>query len=116
MGQEITGCLAPSKLYGIVASGTPVLAIVPKGNAVWRMVERERLGWTVEPGDRDGIARAVQAAAKVPCEDMLAMGHRGRELAERLFDKQICCRQFEAVLSQDESLVMDEVPRLVASG
>jgi len=114
MGQEIMGCLAPSKLYGILASGTPVLAIVPKGNAVWRLVESERLGWTVEPGDRSGIARAIEAASKVPRENMLAMGQRGRELAERLYDKQVCCKQFEAVLSQSESFVMDELPSLVA--
>ena len=102
MGQEIVGCMAPSKLYGILASGTPVLAIVPKGNAVWRMVEREQLGWTVEPGDRDGIARAIQAAAQVPREDMLAMGQRGRELAERLYDKKVCCEQFEAILKGED--------------
>ena len=116
MGQEIMGCLAPSKLYGILASGTPVLAIVPKGNAVWRMVERERLGWTVEPGDRDGIARAIQAAAKVPRENMLAMGQRGRELAERLYDKKVCCEQFEAILRREDSFGVVEMPSLVGLG
>lgn len=116
MGQEIMGCMAPSKLYGILASGTPVLAIVPKGNAVWRMVEREQLGWTVEPGDRDGIARAIQDAAKVPRDDMLAMGQRGRELAERLYDKQVCCEQFEAILRGEENNEILELPIEEESG
>ena len=116
MGREIIGCMAPSKLYGILASGTPVLAIVPKGNAVWRMVEREQLGWTVEPGDRVGIARAIQAAAKVPREELLDMGQRGRELAERLYDKKVCCGLFEAILRGEENDGILELPIEEESG
>jgi colanic acid biosynthesis glycosyl transferase WcaI len=99
MDAAITGCLAPSKLYGILASGTPLLAIVPKGNAVWRLVENERIGWNVEPGDRNGIAEAIRNALKMERHELKAMGERGRALAERLYDKQICCESFEAVLN-----------------
>lgn len=99
MDQAITGCLAPSKLYGILASGTPVLAIVPKGNAVWRLVEQERLGWTVEPGDAAAIAKAIQEAESLDRNALAAMGQRGRVLAETLFDKRICCEAFERVVS-----------------
>ena len=99
MDQAITGCLAPSKLYGILASGTPVLAIVPKGNAVWRLVEQERLGWTVEPGDAAAIAKAIQEAESLDRNALAEMGLRGRVLAETLFDKRICCEAFERVVS-----------------
>ncbi len=97
MDQAITGCLAPSKLYGILASGTPVLAIVPKGNAVWRLVEQKKIGWTVEPGDRAGVATAIAEASLIAREELLAMGARGRTLAETLYDKRICCEAFEQV-------------------
>lgn len=100
MDQAITGCLAPSKLYGILASGTPVLAIVPKGNAVWRLVEQEKLGWTVEPGDVEAIAKAIQDAESLDRNTLVEMGQRGRVLAERLFDKRICCEAFERVIQQ----------------
>lgn len=99
MDAAITGCLAPSKLYGILASGTPVLAIVPKGNAVWRLVKKEGIGWNVEPGDRNGIAEAIRNSLRMERRELKAMGERGRALAERLYDKQICCESFEAVLN-----------------
>ena len=98
MDQAITGCLAPSKLYGILASGTAVLAIVPKGNAVWRLVEQEKIGWNVEPGDTAGIAQAIRNAESLDRSQLQAMGNRGRVLAETLFDKRICCEAFERVL------------------
>ena len=98
MDQAITGCLAPSKLYGILASGTPVLAIVPKGNAVWRLVEKERIGWKVEPGDTAGVAQAIRNAESLDRSQLLAMGNRGRVLAETLFDKRICCEAFEGIM------------------
>ena len=98
MDQSITGCLAPSKLYGILASGTPVLAIVPKGNAVWRLVEQEKIGWNVEPGDTAGIAQAIREAESLDRSQLQAMGNRGRVLAETLFDKRICCEAFEQVV------------------
>ena len=98
MDEAITGCLAPSKLYGILASGTPVLAIVPKNNAVWRLVESERLGWCVEPGDQIGIVNAVHDARSRSSSELQDMGARGRALAEKLFDKNVCCSSFEEVI------------------
>ena len=98
MDQAITGCLAPSKLYGILASGTPLLAIVPKGNAIWRLVEQEKLGWTVEPGDTEAIAKAIHEAESLDRRTLAEMGQRGRVLAETRFDKRICCEAFESVL------------------
>jgi colanic acid biosynthesis glycosyl transferase WcaI len=99
MDPAITGCLAPSKLYGILASGTPVLAIVPKGNAVWRFVESHQIGWCAEPQNLQSIAASIRVAAQTPREILLQMGMRGRSLAEQLFDKQLCCSQFEQLLS-----------------
>lgn len=100
MDQAITGCLAPSKLYGILASGTPVLAIAPKDNAVWRLVQKEKLGWNVQPGDRKAIANAICEAKQMHPNELREIGLRCRALAERLYDKQICCEAFEKVLNR----------------
>jgi glycosyltransferase involved in cell wall biosynthesis len=99
MDQSITGCLAPSKLYGILASATPILAIVPKHNAVWRLVEEHQLGWNVEPGDQKGIAQAIAQAANTDRARLKAIGERGRRLAMTAYDKAICCDAFEQVLT-----------------
>lgn len=98
MDGRITGCLAPSKLYGILASGTPVLAIVPPGSEVWRFVESERIGWTAEPGNTTQIAERIRAAAGTDPSELAAMGQRARQLATEKYDRAICCAAFEDVL------------------
>lgn len=100
MDQRITGCIAPSKLYGILGSGTPILAIVPYKSAVWRFVEEHQLGWIAEPGDTDAIAAAIADAAKCDAETMRRMGETGRRLAETEYDREKCCGRFEAILSE----------------
>lgn len=98
MDGRITGCLAPSKLYGILASGTPVLAIVPPGSEVWRFVESERIGWTAEPGNVAQIAQRIRTAAATDPTELAAMGERARQLAIEKYDREICCAAFEGML------------------
>lgn len=95
MDARITGCLAPSKLYGILASATPLLAIVPRNNAVWRFVEENGLGWCAEPGDVAGVVKAIRAASDLGRDKLREMGERGRVIALERFDREICCEQFE---------------------
>jgi colanic acid biosynthesis glycosyl transferase WcaI len=95
MDARITGCLAPSKLYGILASATPLLAIVPRNNAVWRFVQEHQLGWCVEPGDVAGVINAIRAANQLGRDKLREMGARGRTIALAHFDRTICCTQFE---------------------
>lgn len=100
MDARIKGCLAPSKLYGILASATPILAIVPKGSDVWQFVESESLGWVVEPGDVAGISQAVRAAFQTPRAELITMGARGRQIASERFDANRCMKLFEQVLEE----------------
>ena len=95
MDARIIGCLAPSKLYGILASATPLLAIVPKNNAVWQFVIENQLGWCVEPGDVAGVIKAIQNAKQLGRDKLREMGARGRAIALDRFDRTICCTQFE---------------------
>ncbi|MEX1027896.1 MAG: glycosyltransferase family 4 protein, partial [Candidatus Paceibacterota bacterium] len=90
MDERITGCIAPSKLYGILGSGTPILAIVPPDSAVWRFVREHSLGWTAEPGDCDAIATAIAEAARCDRETMRRMGETGRRLAETEYERVHC--------------------------
>lgn len=98
MDAAITGCLAPSKLYGILASATPILAIVPPESEVWRLVVAERLGWVAPPDDVNAIARAIEEARIADAVQRREMGDRGRRIAIERFDAKSCIQQFENVL------------------
>lgn len=74
------GAGVPSRLYNILASGKPIVAAVDRESELSLVVHEERAGWIVEPGDIDGIVRAVLEARSDPAR-LAAMGARGRAAA-----------------------------------
>ncbi|TWU47562.1 putative glycosyl transferase [Rubripirellula tenax] len=107
MHPEITGCLCPSKLYGILAAGRPVLAIADAATDLCETVSRNGLGWTCPPKAADSIAKAVSQAAKNPAE-LAAAGRRARQIALDRFDRPVVTRQFGELLS--EVLAIESTP------
>ena len=97
MHENITGCLCPSKMYGILAAGRPLLAIAGEETDLCQTVARHRVGWCCEPGQDEAIAAAV---AKAACcrSDRDTMGTRARELALANFDREVVMQQFADVL------------------
>lgn len=80
--------LAVSKLMRLSKAIPPLACGVPLVYAGWgetaRLVESEGVGVTVEPEDPAALARAIEQLADSP-DARLAMGQRGRALAEREF-------------------------------
>jgi glycosyltransferase involved in cell wall biosynthesis len=57
---ETLGCLVPSKTYGILAAGRPLLYIGPSGSTVARIIHRYRCGWHIEPGDPGALVKLLE--------------------------------------------------------
>jgi glycosyltransferase involved in cell wall biosynthesis len=71
------GLVVPSKLYGVMAAGRPVVYIGPAQSEVAHVVQRHKLGWRVDPGNVEGLAAIVADATR--CGDELAAcGERAR--------------------------------------
>lgn len=98
MDERITGCLFPSKFYGILASATPALMIAPLQSEPARIVREQQIGWTCQPGSPQAIANAVAEARR--SADLSAMGQRARELALREYDRTVACQRFATILSE----------------
>jgi glycosyltransferase involved in cell wall biosynthesis len=94
---ETLGCVVPSKTYGIMAAGRPVLFIGPKDATPARIVERFRCGWHVEPGDMDGLVALLDRLARYP-EDLRAAGARAREAFEEHYDLPIGVARITSIL------------------
>jgi colanic acid biosynthesis glycosyl transferase WcaI len=97
MHPRISGLLVPSKIYGIMASGTPMLAIVPRSSDVHTLVTREQLGFSVRPGDLNAIEQSITECLDGH-HDLEGMGLRSRRLAEDRYDFLESKRLFERVL------------------
>ena len=96
----LEGFLVPGKLYPILWSGRPVLAIAPEGSDVVRIVKEYECGLVADPDDPDAIAAAVTWALDHP-EDIVRMGIRAREAA-RDFERSALLRDFVDVVESLE--------------
>ncbi len=89
--------LAPSKLYGILASGTPVIAIAPGDCCLARMIRDEQVGYVVEPDNPAALADQIQHCA-ASRDELPPLAHRARELALARFDRSQSIRAFRDLL------------------
>jgi glycosyltransferase involved in cell wall biosynthesis len=81
----------PSKLFEALASGVPIV-LSAEGDVV-ELVESAGAGLAVEPGDVQGLARALEALAGSP-EQRSRMGAAGRKLVVERYDRKAICGRF----------------------
>lgn len=98
--------LMPSKLYGILASGTPMLAIAPEDCELAEITRREAVGLVVPPGEPEALAEAVRGLADGRGQ-LAPMGRAARRLAEARYDRRQSTSRFAEML---EGLVHVSAP------
>lgn len=49
--KKMRGVSMPSRTYNILAAGKPILALTEKDSEIARVVEEDRVGWTVLPNE-----------------------------------------------------------------
>ncbi|MEM1062775.1 MAG: glycosyltransferase family 4 protein, partial [Planctomycetota bacterium] len=90
--------LMPSKLYGILAAGRPVLAVAPAWCELARTVAGEGVGVFVEPGDPRELASAILRSLR-DRDESRARGLRARALAEAEYDRRVVTARFGRLLA-----------------
>jgi glycosyltransferase involved in cell wall biosynthesis len=93
----LEGLIVPSKFYGILAVARPVIFIGARHGELARIINEHRCGVVVEPGDVDGLTRAIASLA-ADRESAAEMGQRGRELYLARFAPQRAFAAWEALL------------------
>jgi glycosyltransferase involved in cell wall biosynthesis len=95
----MVGIVHPSKIYGAMAAGRPILALGPKSSYVAELVASEKMGWVVPHGDVDAAARVLEEIAAAPLDVLDAIGRRARHAAQRRFDPRALIGQICNVLT-----------------
>jgi len=93
------GLVVPSKAYGALAAGRPILYQGRPEGEIARMVHEGEVGWCVLPGDVDGLEAAVLEAVEDP-DRRLELGQRARALAESRYGPAQAMAAYRAVLTQ----------------
>lgn len=76
----IRGVSVPSKCYGIMAVGKPILGVLERGSEARMIIEETGCGLCCEPGDYEHVAHHIQwFADHAGTGAVVEMGRKGRE-------------------------------------
>jgi glycosyltransferase involved in cell wall biosynthesis len=93
----LAGYVVPSRLYGILAVGRPVIAAADPESETAQVVAEVGCGIVVPPGRPELLARAIRDAHDGKY-DLDAMGARGREWVEREADRSVAVRRYRDLI------------------
>jgi glycosyltransferase involved in cell wall biosynthesis len=95
---RLLGCSVPSKFYGILASGRPVLAAVPALSEVALAVREHDCGIVVTPGDAQALVDAINSL-RVSQSLCSRLGQNARRAFEENYTRERAARQYFDVVS-----------------
>lgn len=93
----IKGVSVPSKLYGVMAAGKPVLGVLEEGSEARLIIEEASCGMVVEPEDYEGfktlIAEFIKLYRNNP-DRIAQMGNAGREFLDSRLSRDISINKY----------------------
>jgi colanic acid biosynthesis glycosyl transferase WcaI len=95
----MAGVSVPSRMYNIMASGRPIIAVADATSELARVVQEEKIGWVIPPGSAEGIAATIRQA-KENERDRIAMGAQARLAATERYSYGGVISAYYAALSQ----------------
>lgn len=87
MGRDMMGLVHPSKCYGAMALGRPLLLLGPAECHFGRLVRETGLGWQVEHGDVAGLVSVLREALRDP-EAIRRRGEISRQTLATRFSRE----------------------------
>jgi glycosyltransferase involved in cell wall biosynthesis len=95
---EMEGLVVPSKFYGVMAAGRPVLFVGDTEGEIARMIDEAGAGIAVTTGDADALVKAVFTLEASP-EERGLLGRNARTAFESLYARPKAFKRWESVLS-----------------
>jgi hypothetical protein len=83
--EVVCGSVVPSKIYGLLAAGKPILFIGPSESTAARIVTQFSCGWVITPGDTTGLTTLLKHLA-VHRHEVAVAGQLARQALVTHFD------------------------------
>lgn len=96
----IKGVSVPSKIYGVMAAGKPILGVLEQGSEAQILIERGNCGIVVEPQDYYGIIESIRYFYNMKKEDREKLGLNGRTHLEEHLKRETSIQKYREVLNQ----------------
>jgi len=99
LAKGLAGYVVPSRLYGILAAGRPVIVAADEESETARLVLEIGCGVVIPPGRPDLLARVIRDVADgaYPLE---TMGRRGRAYVENQADRVVAMERYRALVRE----------------
>jgi colanic acid biosynthesis glycosyl transferase WcaI len=99
LAKGLAGYVVPSRMYGILAAGRPVLVAADSDSETARLVTEVGCGVSVPPDRPDLVAAAIRDAHAGRL-DLEAMGRAGRAYVEREADREVALERYRSLISE----------------
>ena len=99
LAKGLAGYVVPSRLYGVLAAGRPVIAAADETSETARLVLEVGCGIVIPPGRPELLARTIRAAADGE-HDLAEMGRRGRAYVEEEADRTVAMERYRALVRE----------------
>ena len=93
----LEGLLVPSKIYGIMASGRPVIFLGSEKSEVGEIIQNARGGYVVSEDDSPQLVKYLALMEHLP-EMGKKLGENNRKAFETLYDRPLALQKFESLL------------------
>lgn len=99
LAHGLAGFVVPSRLYGILSVGRPVIVTADPDSETAQVVERIGCGVVVQPGRPELLAAAIRRAYDGRL-DLAGMGERARRYVQEEADRTIAVGRYRALLAE----------------
>lgn len=96
----IKGVSVPSKIYGVMAAGKPILGVLEKDSEAQLLIEKSNSGIIVEPQDYEGIKDAIVHLYKLNKEERKIMGLNGRTFLEKYLRRETSINKYRELIKK----------------
>lgn len=97
-----TGLAVPSKTYGVLAAGRPVLYQGGEEGEIARMLREAEIGVWVRPGDSAGLREAILQYQQSPAL-AISHGQNARTLTETTYSRKRSLASYLSILTREQS-------------
>ncbi len=100
---QMEGFIVPSKIYGILSAGRPIIFLGDKEGELSIEVNKLKCGVGVEIGDTESLVDLIKTYS-TDIESIQKMGNRGREAFEELYDLPVSASKFHTLFNDMNSV------------
>ena len=93
------GMVVPSKMYGILASGRPMIGVVGRESEIVEIIREGKCGRIAKIGDGEGLSKIIIEYYKNP-QKCKKDGMNGRKYFEENFDRKIATKKYIEVIKE----------------